>query len=154
MKKIRSFSILVLSFSTLLFFNTAVAQTTVSDKCQQPKEFDNCTSIIVGKKASVDGSTMTSHSCDSGSDRTWISLVPHQKHPAGSVCPVYLEPKETKGPNDPDRVETGTIPQVSETFAYINTAYPVMNEYQLAIGETTFGGKSVLQSDNGILDCP
>lgn len=121
---------------------------------QEVREFDNCTSIIVGKKASVDGSTMTSHSCDSNSDRTWINVVPHRSWPAGSTCPVYLEPKETKGPDDPDRVETGTIPQVAETYAYINTAYPVINEYQLAIGETTFGGKREMQSDNGILDCP
>ncbi len=121
---------------------------------QEVRENDNCTSIIVGKKASADGSTMTSHSCDSGSDRTWINLVPHQKYPTGSMCAVYLEPKETKGPNDPDRVETGTIPQVPETFAYINTAYPVMNEYQLAIGETTFGGKREMHSEIGILDCP
>jgi dipeptidase len=145
MTTISKFSFLVLSCSTLMFFGS---------NAQETKEYDNCTSIIVGKKASVDGSTMTSHSCDSGSDRTWMNLVPHQKHPAGSKCPVYLEPKLTKGTDDPDRIETGTIPQVVETYAYINTAYPVMNEYQLAIGETTFGGKNELQSDNGILDCP
>jgi dipeptidase len=140
------FRMLVLAAGLLLYAGNAIPQ--------QLLEFDNCTSIIVGKKASVDGSTMTSHSCDSGSDRTWINLVPRQIHPAGSECPVYLESKETKGPDDPDRVETGTIPQVAETYAYINTAYPVMNEYQLAIGETTFGGKREMQSENGILDCP
>ena len=115
---------------------------------------DNCTSILVGKLASVDGSTMTSHSCDSNSDRTWINLVPNRKHPKGSVCSVYLEPKLTKGPNDPDAIEVGTIPQVGETYAYINTAYPVMNEHQLAIGETTFGGKRQLVSSAGMIDCP
>ena len=145
MTTFRKFGFLVLIFSTLIFF---------ASFAQEPKEFDNCTSIIVGKKASVDGSTMTSHSCDSGSDRTWMNLVPRQKHPAGSKCPVYLEPKLTSRPDDPDRIETGTIPQVAETYAYINAAYPIMNEFQLAIGETTFGGKSELQSDNGILDCP
>ena len=117
-------------------------------------EFDNCTSIIVGRNASADGSTMTSHSCDSNSDRTWINVVPHRKYPAGSVSPIFLEPKNTRMPDDPDVVEAGSIPQVAETYAYINTAYPVMNEHQLAIGETTFGGKRELVSQNGLFDAP
>jgi len=120
----------------------------------QEQEYDNCTSIIVGRLASVDGSTMTSHSCDSNTDRTWINLVPRKEHKSGDVCSLTLDPKRTKGPVDPDAIESGTIPQVPVTYAYINTAYPVMNEYQLAIGETTFGGKGQLQSDEGLLDCP
>ena len=120
----------------------------------QQVEFDNCTSVIVGRKASVDGSTMTSHSCDSNTDRTWINLVPHMKHKPGSMAKIYMEPKRTSGPNDPDRFEMGEIPQVEETYAFINTAYPVINEHQLAIGETTFGGKRELRSDEGMIDCP
>jgi len=116
--------------------------------------FESCTSIIVGKLASADGSTMTSHSCDSTSDRTWITVVPHMRHKPGELCPVYHNPKETKGPDDKNRLKSGEIPQVAETFAYINTAYPVMNEYQLAIGETTFGGKMELRSKEGAIDCP
>ncbi len=121
---------------------------------QEMIESESCTSIIVGKAASVDGSTMTSHSCDSGTDRTWIEIVPHKKHKRNDECAVYLEPKRTKGPNDPDRIEVGFIPQVRETYAFINTAYPCMNEYQLAIGETTFGGKRELVSSEGLIDCP
>ena len=117
-------------------------------------ESESCTSVIVGKNASADGSTMTSHSCDSGTDRTWMTLVPRKKHKAGSDAPVFLGPKETTGPNDPEVITAGFIKQVPETYAYINTAYPVINEYQLAIGETTFGGKRELQSNEGILDCP
>ena len=117
-------------------------------------ESDACTSIIVGKAASVDGSTMTSHSCDSNTDRTWIELVPRKKHKRGDECAIYLEPKRTKGPNDPDRIEVGFIPQVRETYAFINTAYPCMNEHQLAIGETTFGGKREMVSNEGLIDCP
>jgi len=90
------------------------------------QEFDGCTSIIVGKAASVDGSTMTSHSCDSNTDRTWINLVPHKKHPAGSMCKLYFQTKRTKGPDDPDMLDVGEIPQVPETYVYINTAYAVM----------------------------
>jgi dipeptidase len=117
-------------------------------------EYDACTSILVGKLASVDGSTMTSHSCDSNSDRTWINVVPHKKHKPGDRCKIYFEAKNTKGPDDPDRIDIGDIPQVPETYAYINTAYPVMNEHQLAIGETTFGGKRELKSEEGLIDCP
>ena len=117
-------------------------------------ECEGCTSILVGKAASIDGSTITSHSCDSTSDRTWMNIVPNQRHKPGEMAKVYHLPKETKGPDDPDRVETGEIPQVAETYAYLNAAYPIMNEHQLAIGETTFGGKREMQSDNGIIDCP
>ncbi len=117
-------------------------------------EFDACTSIIVGKLASADGSTMTSHSCDSATDRTWINVVPRKTYRAGEMCKLYFESKRTKGPDDPDRLDIGEIPQVSETYAFINTAYPVMNEHQLAIGETTFGGKRELKSDEGLIDCP
>jgi dipeptidase len=118
------------------------------------EQFASCTSIIVGRLASEDGSTMTSHSCDSTRDRTWINVVPHTKHKPGDMCVVYHNPKETRGPDDPNRLPSGQIPQVPETCAYINTAYPVLNEYQLAIGETTFGGKMELRSKEGIIDCP
>ncbi len=117
-------------------------------------DFDACTSVIVGKAVSIDGSTMTSHSCDSRTDRTWMTVVPHKKHERGDIALVYMGSKETKGPDDPDAISVGQIPQVSETYAYINSAYAVMNEKQLAIGETTFGGKPELKSDEGILDCP
>jgi dipeptidase len=136
----------------VLFFSLLLAGSILP--AQEFIQSDNCTSIIVGKGASVDGSTMTSHSCDSNTDRTWINLVPNMKHGEGEDCPIYLEPKRTKGPNDPDRIEVGFIPQVPETYAYINTAYPVMNEHQLAIGETTFGGKRELVSSEGMIDCP
>ena len=117
-------------------------------------EFDSCTSILVGRLASADGSAMTSHSCDSGSDRTWMNIVPNRKHKPGETAKVYLEPKLTKGPDDPDRLETGEIPQVTETYAYLNAAYPIMNEHQLAIGETTIGGHRELVSQAGIIDAP
>lgn len=135
----------LLVFLSMFLFFTCVANS---------QGFDACTSVIVGKAASVDGSTMTSHSCDSNTDRTWINLVPHKKYKKGEMCKVYFQSKRTKGPNDDDRMEMGEIPQVPETYAYINTAYAVINEHQLAIGETTFGGKRELHSDEGILDCP
>jgi dipeptidase len=115
---------------------------------------ESCTSILVGRLASADGSTMTSHSCDSNNDRTWMNIVAGRKHAAGDTASVWLEPKESKGPDDPDRVEAGKIPQAPETYKYVNAAYPIMNEYQLAIGETTTGGKGELRSEEGMIDAP
>ena len=71
----------------------------------QEIEYDNFTSILVGKLASVDSSTMTSHSCDSRTDRTWINVVPHKKYQAGEMCKIYFQPKRTKGPDDSDMME-------------------------------------------------
>jgi dipeptidase len=116
--------------------------------------FDNCTSIFVGRLATADGSTMTSHSCDSGTDRTWITIVSRASHGAGAMEKVYFEPKRAKGPDDADRIEAGAIPYPAETYAFMNAAYPIMNEHQLAIGETTIGGRSELKTDNGIIDAP
>jgi dipeptidase len=115
---------------------------------------ESCTSILAGRLATEDGSTMTSHSCDSNTDRTWMTLVPHRVHQPGETTPVWLEPKESKGPDDDDRVEAGRIPQVAETFKYLNAAYPIMNEHQLAIGETTTGGRPELRSESGMIDAP
>jgi len=117
-------------------------------------ECEGCTSVLVGKGASADGATMTSHSCDSTTDRTWMDMVPRASHKPGETATLWMDPKESKGPNDPDRVPAGEIPQVAETYKFLNAAYPVMNEHQLAIGETTFGGKRELKSDVGIIDCP
>jgi dipeptidase len=155
MKTIRAISrpaIPVLFLCALLWWGSAPSPP--RDFIDADLEFDNCTSILVGKLATVDGSTMTSHSCDSNTDRTWINVVPHRKHRTGDMAKLYFEAKRTKGPDDPDRLDRGEIPQVPETYAFINTAYPVINEYQLAIGETTFGGKRELKSDEGLIDCP
>jgi dipeptidase len=117
-------------------------------------KLEACTSVFVGRLATADGSTMTSHSCDSGTDRTWITIVPRAKHAAGEMEKVWFEPKRAKGPDDADRIETGTIPYPAETYAFVNAAYPIMNDRQLAIGETTIGGRRELRSENGIIDAP
>lgn len=115
---------------------------------------EGCTSILVGRLASVDSSTMTSHSCDSGTDRTWINIVPHMEHGSGEMAAVYMEPKRTKSPDDTDLIVVGEIPQVPETYKFLNAAYPIMNEHQLAIGETTTGGRYELRSTEGLINAP
>ncbi|RPI98993.1 MAG: hypothetical protein EHM31_11000 [Candidatus Aminicenantes bacterium] len=153
MKRSRSLSFMILGLAVLALSFLPAAQAP-SVRQDEPLEFDSCTSVLVGRLASVDGSTMTSHSCDSGTDRTWMTIVPNMKHKPGEMAKVYYEPKRTKGPKDPDRLETGEIPQVAETYAFLNAAYPIMNEHQLAIGETTIGSRRELMSENGIIDAP
>lgn len=139
-----------LAFAAVVFLGAAAPP----DAAKDGPAVNSCTSLLVGRLASADGSTMTSHSCDSGTDRTWMTIVPHLKHKPGATVKVYFEAKRTKGPDDPDRLETGEIPQAAETYAYLNAAYPIMNERQLAIGETTIGGRPELQSDEGLIDAP
>ncbi len=148
MKTLRfTVSAIVLLFSISLF-----AQVDKSDwKGGYP---EGCTSITVGKKASFDGSVMTSHTDDSHRTRSWMNIVPAKDHKEGAVAKMYKRvavdtfAMPTYGHN-----EIGEIPQKSHTYQFINTAYPCMNEKQLAIGESTFGGRSELQSNDGLIDC-
>ena len=116
---------------------------------------DGCTSIMVGKKASADGSVMTSHTCDSHRTRAWFDITPAKKHKAGAETVMYKREKDDSFKMPTYKYdEVGKIPQVTKTHKYINTAYPCMNEYQLAIGESTFGGrKSLCSPDLGLIDC-
>lgn len=142
---------------TIYYFILLLLTITVSVNAQQvfqKVDIDACTSVLVGKNASTDGSTITSHSCDSRTDRTWINVVPAKKYKTGDMVKIYKDSKNTKFYNDPAAVSVGEIPQAAETYSYINTAYPVMNEYQLAIGESTFGGKREMVSNKGLIDCP
>jgi dipeptidase len=111
---------------------------------------ENCTTIMVGKLASTDGSVMTSHSCD-GNYRTWLSIVPHQKYEKGKMHPVYWGMLHTEESWDMSKVtKKGEIPEAEETFAFLNTAYPCLNEKQLAIGETTIYGREELINEEGL----
>ena len=115
-----------------------------------PINGENCTTIMVGRRASSDGSVMTSHSCD-GNYRTWLEVCPHQKFEHGVMHPVYSGMLHTEEAWDMTRVTVkGEIPEVSETYAFLNTAYPCLNEKQLAIGETTIYGREELINANGM----
>ena len=115
-----------------------------------PGYADNCTTIMVGKRASTDGSVMTSHSCD-GNYRTWLEIYSHQKFEPGALHPVYAGMLHTQEAWDMTKViQKGEIPEVSETYAFLNTAYPCLNEKQLAIGETTIYGREELINPGGM----
>jgi len=115
---------------------------------------DACTNITVAKGAAADNSVMTSHTCDSHRTRTWLDMTPPKTHPKGSQlllrkrvdCDSLAMPAYKFVP-------TGKIPQAERTHGYINTAYPCMNDAQLAVGESTFGGRKNLQSKRGLIDC-
>ncbi|MEN6458770.1 MAG: C69 family dipeptidase [Thermoguttaceae bacterium] len=113
-----------------------------------------CTSIMVGRKASVDGSVMTSHTCDSHDDSSAIAVVPHAKHKPGEEYVLSRREEDQSGPMKRlRRKPTGKIPQVPETFGYVVGVYAIINEHQLAIGESTFEGRPELVSQKGLLDC-
>lgn len=111
---------------------------------------ESCTSIMVGKDASTDGSVMTSHTCDAYY-RTWLEFVAAKEHEPGSKHAVKWGTMHTSSAWSNENVEKkGEIPEVEKTFAYLNTAYPCLNEKQLAIGETTFGGKKEMRNKEGM----
>ena len=111
---------------------------------------ENCTTIMVGRLASADGSVMTSHSCD-GNYRTWLEIFPHMKYEKDVMHPIYWGMLHTEESWDMTKVtKKGEIPEIAETYAYLNTAYPCLNEKQLAIGETTIYGRQELINEDGI----
>ncbi len=115
---------------------------------------DGCTSITAGKLATVDGSVITSHTDDSHRTRSWIDIVPAKTHPEGATVDMFKRVAcDTFAMPTYSHNKIGEIPQIEKTYGYINTAYPCMNEKQLAIGESTFGGRESLQSDDGLIDC-
>jgi dipeptidase len=115
---------------------------------------EGCTTITVGKAASFDGSVMTSHTDDSHRTRSWMDMVPAQDHAPGAKAFMYKRVAvDTLAMPIYGHQKIGEIPQVKHTYGFLNTAYPAMNEHQLAIGESTFGGRDELQSDAGIIDC-
>ncbi|HAG16256.1 MAG TPA: peptidase C69 [Bacteroidales bacterium] len=140
-------------FILLLFPFFSEAQT--ADKSDWQGGFpEACTSITVGKFATFDGSVMTSHTDDSHRTRSWIDIVPPKKYKEGSISKMYKRVADNSRPMPAyANIEIGSIPQVSETNGFINTAYPSMNDKQLAMGESTFGGREELQSDSGLIDC-
>jgi len=102
---------------------------------------DGCTSVTVGKLATSDGSVITSHTDDSHRTRSWIDIRSRTKHPAGSMASMLRRmPCDSLAMPAYMHKEVGRIPQVEETYGFINSAYPCMNEFQVGIGESTFGG--------------
>jgi dipeptidase len=105
-----------------------------------------CTVIMVGKAASTDGSTMTTHTCDCGvCDWTW-GHVPAADHKPGAMRKIYHINQYTTWPEGPkwqvyqSKGDTGfAIPEVPHTYAYHHGMFGYLNENQVAISESTLG---------------
>jgi len=97
-----------------------------------------CTNYLVTKGASADGSTMISYAADSHLLYGELYHWPAAKWPAGTMMKVYEW--------DTGKL-LGEIPQANETYNVIGN----MNEHQVSIGETTYGGLDTLHSQKGAI---
>jgi dipeptidase len=147
----KSFSTISMIIIIFIFYFSVSTYAQYSDiNPDGPGYGENFTTIMVGRLASTDGSVMTSHSCD-GNYRTWLEIFPHTKYEKGTMHPVYAGMLHSEEAWDMTRVtKKGEIPEVAESYAYLNTAYPCLNEKQLAIGETTIYGRQELVNENGV----
>ena len=96
-----------------------------------------CTNFLVGKSASADGSTMISYAADSYGMFGFLHFSPAQDWPEGAMREV--KDWDTGRPQ-------GQIPQVRHTYSVVGN----MNEHQVAIGETTWGGREELWDTVGV----
>jgi dipeptidase len=98
-----------------------------------------CTNLLVSKGASADGSTMISYAADSHILYGELYYRPAKDYPAGTTMEIF----------DWDSTKyLGKIRQALHTYSVVGN----MNEHQLTIGETTFGGKEELQDWRAKLD--
>lgn len=137
-----------------------------------PRPAVACTTAIVTKGASADGSVMVSHSDDNDLGDQSIVFVPARDWPEGAKRPVYdsavaVQPNPATNTflvprlADADRapgyahkgaprsIPIGFIPQVRHTFAYIDGNYGIMNEHGLMFGECTDGAHNTCTAEPG-----
>jgi dipeptidase len=130
-----------------------------------------CTVFVVGKDASADGSVMCSHSNDGEFDTDpRLVKVPAGQYSPGDRRPIFFSPEnypryvgrhrgipeyypKEGEPQHESFVPIGYIPQVSNTYAYLEETYGAVNEMQVGIGESTcsgiFGARPIHQHPNG-----
>lgn len=106
-----------------------------------------CTVIVAGKKATVDGSVLNSHT-DCGPDNR-IRIIPGQSFNKGTMAPVFWGILDNTRPIDDLGEILGYIPQVERTYTYFHSAYSQINEHQLCIGESTTNQRPELQLTKG-----
>lgn len=98
-----------------------------------------CTNIIVGKAASADGSVMVTYNDDSYGKFGFLDFYPAAKHAPGDVRRII---------HWENGKYLGAIPEVAQTYNVVGN----INEYQVCICETTFGGRQELIDKDGLLD--
>ena len=102
-------------------------------------EAEACSNFIVGKKASVDGSVMCSYSADDYGMFQYLCHYPAAKHAKGEMRKIFDW--------DSNKYH-GEIPEAAETYNVIGN----INEWQVTIGETTYGGREEMADSTGIMD--
>ena len=102
-------------------------------------EAEACSNFIVGKKASVDGSVMCSYSADDYGMFQNLCHYPAAKHAKGEMRKIYDW--------DSNKYH-GEIPEAAETYNVIGN----INEWQVTIAETTYGGREEMVDSTGIMD--
>ncbi len=98
-----------------------------------------CTNFIVGKGASADGSVICTYNADDYGMFQSLCHYPAAKHAPGEMRRVVDW--------DTNKYH-GDIPEAAETYNVIGN----INEYQVTIGETTYGGREEMVDSTGILD--
>ena len=98
-----------------------------------------CTGLLVGKNASADGSVMISYAADSHTLYGELYYYPAADHAHGAQRQIIEW--DTNRP-------LGYIPEIAHTYAVVGN----MNEHQVAITESTWGGREELATPNGIID--
>ena len=100
----------------------------------------SCTNFLITKGASADGSSMITYAADSHTLYGELYYQPAMDYPEGAMRDIYEW--------DTGKF-MGRIPQTGHTYSVIGN----MNEFQVAIGETTFGGRKELESQkNAVID--
>ena len=102
-------------------------------------EAEACSNFIVGKKASVDGSVMCSYSADDYGMFQNLCHYPAAKHAKGEMRKIYDW--------DTNKYH-GEIPEAAQTYSVIGN----INEWQVTIAETTYGGREEMVDSTGIMD--
>jgi dipeptidase len=100
---------------------------------------DACTNFLISKGASVDGSVMITYAADAHVLYGEMYYWPARDHLPGTMLDIYEW--------DTGKY-LGQIPQVAHTYSVIG----LMNEHQVTIGETTWGGRSELRDSTAIID--
>jgi dipeptidase len=98
-----------------------------------------CTSLLVSKGASTDGSTFVTYAADSHELYGELYFTPARRHPKGALRDI-IEWDTGKF--------LGRIPEPPVTYTVVGN----MNEHQLTIAESTFGGREELKGPAGIID--
>mmetsp|Transcript_9921 Transcript_9921/g.27698 ORF Transcript_9921/g.27698 Transcript_9921/m.27698 type:complete len:622 (-) Transcript_9921:371-2236(-) len=119
-----------------------------------------CTTVVIGKDGSVDGSPISSYNSDSGISDNRMAYIAPQDYEPGALRPVYPVPSgypryvggrspiyapiEVDGAIQKPTEPLGHIPQVNHTYGYWESYFPIANENGVGFGESSCLGNIVV----------